>query len=192
MVAWGCPTLYEKVDQQNLQLMLSAILLEEQVVLVSSSPHNVSACAVALGYLISPLRIAGVHFPVLPLPKLQAMLDAPVPYLAGVVRPGSGKLDIPEGVVIVDLDRRGASENGFGENGFGELWCDEREWPQPSGGNPRRIETVSWCIGAAIWDLISMAERGIESDGPPQSFIGKLKQTQMLAYYLDNRDVVVI
>lgn len=86
IVKWGCTRLFVLVDQVRLRLLLSSILLEEQVIVLSTTPSVVSPCCLALSTLILPLRVAGVHLPVLPLPALVDVIEAPIPYLIGLVK----------------------------------------------------------------------------------------------------------
>ena len=48
-------------------------------------------------------RISGVHFPVLPLPRLADIIDAPVPYLVGVVESAIPKRGFPADAVSFSI-----------------------------------------------------------------------------------------
>eukprot|EP00656_Telonema_subtile_P004153 TRINITY_DN11886_c0_g1_i1.p1 TRINITY_DN11886_c0_g1~~TRINITY_DN11886_c0_g1_i1.p1 ORF type:complete len:346 (-),score=76.72 TRINITY_DN11886_c0_g1_i1:5-1042(-) len=176
---WACSLLLSNVDQPHLQSILSCVLLEEQVILTSSEVSKVSACALAIGCMISPLRVAGVHMPVLPLPALQDVIEAPIPYLVGIVKRGVENHRFPDGVVVVDLDQRGAGV-GFGVNGFRSLFCRPSEWPKSQRDSAER---VVWAVGAAISEMILSLQQSISSNNQDGSFLSRFRQTQMFEVF---------
>ena len=94
--------------------LLAALLTERQVFMFSSQVSLLTAVAETLRALLLPFTWQHVYVPVLP-PKLNGVLQAPLPFLVGRYRRGaaadelSGKwnedLQLSEAVVRVDLDR---------------------------------------------------------------------------------------
>lgn len=84
--AWtGLPLrpLFECLSVENVLTLFSAVLVERQVVFVSSQYSLLTVCAEAITSLLYPLSWPHVYVPVLPL-SLVGMITAPVPYIVGL------------------------------------------------------------------------------------------------------------
>jgi pentatricopeptide repeat protein len=101
--------LFECLDVEHIITVWTALMVERKVLLVSRQSSVLTVCAEILCSLLFPFRWSHLYVPMLPR-MLCPMLDAPVPYLCGVIRDnwshaqqfvGQG----PETTVVVDLDR---------------------------------------------------------------------------------------
>jgi DENN (AEX-3) domain len=82
---WCIPTLLSIVPLERVLLLLTALLLETQVVFVSSNKGVLTATTMATIPLLRPLVWQGPLIPLLPAP-LNECLHAPVPGVAGTSR----------------------------------------------------------------------------------------------------------
>lgn len=83
---WFCPSLFQIVsDLGNLTNLLSAVLLEKQIICYGKSLHMVSGVLMGLESLIRPFRWQGALIPILP-KMLLDYLEAPIPMLAGITK----------------------------------------------------------------------------------------------------------
>jgi DENN (AEX-3) domain/ENTH domain len=97
--------------------ILSALLSERRVILVSSSPTRLAVCSSAA---VSMLAVGVLHWqhlyiPVLP-PHLWPYLAAPYPYLIGILSSAVGRLDRTDGlgeVLIIHLDSNQMETRGM-------------------------------------------------------------------------------
>eukprot|EP00004_Rigifila_ramosa_P017282 TRINITY_DN4191_c0_g1_i1.p1 TRINITY_DN4191_c0_g1~~TRINITY_DN4191_c0_g1_i1.p1 ORF type:complete len:973 (-),score=163.10 TRINITY_DN4191_c0_g1_i1:45-2588(-) len=80
---WAVPTLFKHLSVDNIILLISLLLQEKKVVFVHSNLHILSACVLSTMPLLGPFQWAMPYVPILP-DKLQAVLDAPMPYLVGI------------------------------------------------------------------------------------------------------------
>jgi len=75
--------LFECLSPDNVRTLLAAVLVERQVVFVSSQFSLLTVCAEAITSLLFPLCWSHVYVPVLP-KALLGMLSAPVPFIVGL------------------------------------------------------------------------------------------------------------
>ena len=98
--------------------LLSALLSEARVLLISSSPTRLAQCArSALSILAQGLlNWQHLYIPVLP-PHLFQYLGAPVPYLIGILKTLAPRLDQAKGelgeMIIIDLDSNDMETRGM-------------------------------------------------------------------------------
>jgi hypothetical protein len=98
--------------------LLSALLSEARVLLISSSPTRLAQCArSALSILAQGLlHWQHLYIPVLP-PHLFQYLGAPVPYLIGILKTLAPRLDQAKGelgeMIIIDLDNNDMETRGM-------------------------------------------------------------------------------
>lgn len=108
---WGAALLVNSISSNALVLLLSALLQEMKLVLVSPTLRTLSCVICALLSLLRPLEWCSIVIPILPMSML-GVLAAPVPYIVGTT--GGEKLP-PEAqneYVLVDLST-GALTSGF-------------------------------------------------------------------------------
>ena len=112
--------LFECLDIDHIILVWTALVVERKVLLVSRQYSVLTVCAEILCSLLFPLRWSHLYVPMLPR-MLCPMLDAPVPYLCGIVREnwsyaqhfvGQGS----ETTYVVDLDRNTVELYGGDQN----------------------------------------------------------------------------
>ena len=84
--SWGAlpyQPLFECLPPAEVIKLFTCLLLEKQVVLVSSQHFLLSTCAEVITSLLYPLRWSHVYIPILPAP-LFGVLHAPMPFLIGL------------------------------------------------------------------------------------------------------------
>lgn len=105
-VALPYQTLFDCLDVDNILLLVNALIMEHKILLVSSQYSILTVCAEILTSLLFPMRWCHLYVPLLPR-FICPMLDAPVPYLCGVVRENwlYALQFVSRETIIVDLDR---------------------------------------------------------------------------------------
>ena len=98
--------LFECLDLDNLLTVWTALILERKILLLSSQYSILTVCSEIVCSLIFPLRWSHLYVPLLPR-MLCPMLDAPVPYLCGIVRENwlYAQQYVSDETIVVDLDR---------------------------------------------------------------------------------------
>jgi pentatricopeptide repeat protein len=104
-VALPYEILFECLDLENILVVWNALLVEQKVLLVSSQYSILTVCAEILQSLLFPLRWSHLYIPLLPR-FLSPMLDAPIPYLVGVIRENwvFAEQNLSPETIVVDLD----------------------------------------------------------------------------------------
>lgn len=97
--------LFECLDLDNVLHVFSAMVQERKILLVSSQYSILTVCSEILSSLLFPFRWSHLYVPMLP-KMLCPMLDAPVPYLCGIVRDNNAyaKQFVSRETIVVDLD----------------------------------------------------------------------------------------
>jgi pentatricopeptide repeat protein len=97
--------LFECLDLENILEVFAAMVLERKILLVSSQYSILTVCSEILCSLLFPFRWSHLYVPMLP-KMLCPMLDAPVPYLCGIVRDNHtyAKQFLSVETIVVDLD----------------------------------------------------------------------------------------
>jgi len=105
-VALPYQTLFDCLDVENILLLWNALIMEHKILLVSSQYSILTVCSEILVSLLFPMRWCHLYVPLLPR-FICPMLDAPVPYLCGVVRENwlYAQQFVSHETIIVDLDR---------------------------------------------------------------------------------------
>lgn len=105
-VALPYQTLFECLDVENVLLLWRAMVTERKVLLVSSQYSILTVCAEILCSLLFPMKWSHLYVPMLPR-MLCPILDAPVPYLCGIVRENwmNAEQYVSVDTIVVDLDR---------------------------------------------------------------------------------------
>lgn len=105
-VALPFNVLFECLDLNNIIFVWYALTLERKVLLVSSQISLLTLCAEILCSLLFPMEWNHLYIPVLPR-FLTPMLDAPMPYLCGIIRQHFANAieDISDETIVVDLDQ---------------------------------------------------------------------------------------
>jgi len=98
-------TLFECLDLDNVMAVWLALLTEQKVLLLSSQYSILTMCAETLSSLLFPLQWSHLYIPLLPR-FLSPMLDAPIPYLVGVIRENwvHAENHLSPEAMVVDLD----------------------------------------------------------------------------------------
>lgn len=104
-VALPFQILFECLDLDNILTLWGAMILERKVLLLSSQHSILGVCAEILCSLLFPFRWSHLYVPLLPR-MLCPMLDAPMPYLCGVVRENwlHAQQFVAADTIVVDLD----------------------------------------------------------------------------------------
>lgn len=104
-VALPYRVLFECLDLENVMALWYALLTEQKVLLLSSQYSILTVCAEILQSLLFPLQWSHLYIPLLPR-FLSPMLDAPVPYLVGVIRENwvFAEQNLSQETIVVDLD----------------------------------------------------------------------------------------
>ncbi|KAL4453683.1 hypothetical protein ABPG74_009579 [Tetrahymena malaccensis] len=104
--------LFEKISIKTTISLLQSILLERQILLVSSNPNEIISICESLFTLIYPLKWACIYIPLLPL-QLSEMISAMMPYIIGISKKNfdviKNKTDLKDKVVI-NLDEDTVSQ----------------------------------------------------------------------------------
>jgi pentatricopeptide repeat protein len=145
--------LFECLDVDHILLVWTALLVERKVLLVSRQYSVLTVCAEILCSLLFPLRWSHLYVPMLPR-MLCPMLDAPVPYLCGIVREnwayaqqfvGQGS----ETTYVVDLDRNSIEMLGG---------CQDPLPPIPPRKGNKLSATLLRSAGDVFWRTRGMEE----------------------------------
>ncbi|KAI9729849.1 MAG: hypothetical protein M1834_006598 [Cirrosporium novae-zelandiae] len=96
--------LFRALSIPNIVVLFEFALAESRIILLSSYPAMLHLASQALVHLLYPLTWAGVFIPILPVRLIQA-LEAPCPYIVGILRQYEN-IELPEDdFVLVDLDQ---------------------------------------------------------------------------------------
>ena len=82
---WAVAAAAEALPLDVLLCALSAALTERQVAVVGDSLYGVTSAVLGLAELLKPFSYQGTLMPLVP-PKLLPLLEAPTPFLSGVLR----------------------------------------------------------------------------------------------------------
>lgn len=105
-VALPFNVLFECLDLNNVIFVWYALTLERKVLLVSSQFSLLTICAEILCSLLFPMEWNHLYIPILPR-FLTPMLEAPMPYLCGIIRQHFAHAieHISDETIVVDLDQ---------------------------------------------------------------------------------------
>ena len=81
---WGLATLFLRIKDSGLIILLKLLLLERSVLVVGEKSEEVTACATALLELLDPYKWASAFMPLLPREMLD-FVSSPVPFIAGML-----------------------------------------------------------------------------------------------------------
>ncbi|KAJ0626964.1 putative cDENN domain, uDENN domain, tripartite DENN domain, DENN domain lobe protein [Helianthus annuus] len=88
---WTTITICRALSLQNILLLLAAVLLEKQVIITSPNLGVLSATVLSLIPMILPFEWQSLFLPVLP-GKMFDFLDAPVPFVVGILHKPANKM----------------------------------------------------------------------------------------------------
>jgi len=88
---WGLATLFLRIKDSGLVILLKLLLLERSVLVVGEKSEEVTACATALLELLDPYKWASAFMPLLPREMLD-FVSSPVPFIAGMLVEGKQDL----------------------------------------------------------------------------------------------------
>ncbi|KAE9047928.1 hypothetical protein PR002_g756 [Phytophthora rubi] len=91
LLEYAAPTLFGLLSVDQVLFLLGCLCSERKVLVVSDHVNIVSSCVLALITLLHPLQWAGPVITVLP-PRLNELLEAPVPLIAGRVSINSASI----------------------------------------------------------------------------------------------------
>ena len=81
---WGVATLFLRIKDSGLIILLKLLLLERSVLVVGETSEEVTACTTALLELLDPYKWASAFMPLLPRDMLD-FVSSPVPFMAGMI-----------------------------------------------------------------------------------------------------------
>ncbi|EJK74322.1 hypothetical protein THAOC_04007, partial [Thalassiosira oceanica] len=81
---WGVSTLFLRIKDSGLIILLKLLLLERSVLVVGETSEEVTACTTALLELLDPYKWASAFMPLLPRDMLD-FVSSPVPFIAGMI-----------------------------------------------------------------------------------------------------------
>lgn len=143
--------------------------MERKVVLLSSQYSILTVCAEILCSLLFPMRWSHLYVPLLPR-MLCPMLDAPVPYICGVVRETwmHAQGFVSGDTVVVDLDRNRVT--------MGELFPPLPAFPQKKYNKLKT--TLTETVGHVFWRARGLEKeyRAMMNKKPHKRNIDKLRQ----------------
>lgn len=160
--------LFECLDVDHILKVWTALLLERKVLLISSQNSILTVCAEILCSLLFPLRWSHLYVPLLPR-MLCPMLDAPMPFLCGIVRENwlYAKQFVgqnhDETTVVVDLDCNTLEMLGLGAdlNDDSETFVDP--WPAPPSRKWAKLQSaVTESAGDVFWKARGLDEAFVQ------------------------------
>ena len=98
---WSYPTTFKNIPFTIIIQLLSAILLEKKILIISSNLRYLSSFILSIKPLIRPYVYQSIITPIIPL-KMVHLLEAPVPFVVGMTTLPSRDL-IPSDVIVFDL-----------------------------------------------------------------------------------------
>jgi hypothetical protein len=111
VLEYAAPVLFAQLSVDQVLFLLGCLCCERKVLVVSDHANIVSSCVLALTTLLQPLQWAGPVITLLP-PRLDELLEAPVPLIAGRVSinsagiPNFSTLTKPmNGVIEMNMDQ---------------------------------------------------------------------------------------
>ena len=104
-VALPYQVLFDCLEINNVLLVWYALVMEQKVLLLSSQYSILTICSEILCSLLFPMQWSHLYVPMLP-KFLSPMLDAPIPYLVGIIRENWMYAEgyVSAETIIVDLD----------------------------------------------------------------------------------------
>lgn len=95
--------------------LISALMLDAQVIIVGSSLHQISMTVFALRYLLSPFNYCGAMMPVLPISDdFIELVNSPTPYIFGIFNsPKLKKMTFLDSTYLVNLDKHLVPSNTY-------------------------------------------------------------------------------
>lgn len=98
---WCFPGMFRTLSVKTLVKLFTAVLLEEKIVMFSPDTGILTSCVTGLTALLRPYAWQGTFLPVLP-PAMMAVIESPIPYVAGIPE-SHPRLEGMDGGVVVDL-----------------------------------------------------------------------------------------
>ena len=102
---WFCPLMFSLLELSDFFWLLCAAMQEKSIVFVSQKLDRVTSCVLGLVSLMKPFKWSHVLTPILP-NSLFDILEAPVPFIAGVKKPPDNLLSAYSHIVWVLLDEK--------------------------------------------------------------------------------------
>lgn len=102
---WFCPLMFSLLELSDFFWLLCAAMQEKSIVFVSQKLDRVTSCVLGLVSLMKPFKWSHILTPILP-NSLFDILEAPVPFIAGVKKPPDNLLSAYSHIVWVLLDEK--------------------------------------------------------------------------------------
>ena len=170
-VALPYRTLFDCLDVDNVLKVWYSLLLERSVLLVSSQYSILTVCAELLCSLLFPMRWSHLYIPLVPR-FLSPMLEAPFPYLCGVIRENwiHARDFVSEGTMIVDLDTNTVTYSARSPT----------LPPVPTKKWEKLRTTLQQCAGEMFWETrgLVFARRQVEKEKMSESEFNDLWKRQ--------------
>lgn len=108
-------TVFSVLSNSDIVEILTALILDAQVIIIGSTMQEVSMTVFGLFALIQPFNYCGVVMPILPNNEdYLNLLNSPTPYIFGMPNiPKIRKMQFLESTVIVNLDKRKKTASNF-------------------------------------------------------------------------------
>lgn len=156
-VALPYQTLFDCLDVDNVLKVWYSLVLERSVLLTSSQYSILTVCAEILCSLLFPMQWSHLYIPLVPR-FLSPMLEAPFPYLCGVIGENwkHARQFVCEGTMIVNLDTNTITYSGRAPT---LPVVPTKKWEK------LRI-TLQLCAGEVYWETrgLAQARRQVEKE----------------------------
>ena len=98
---WCFPCMFRTLSVKTLLKLFTAVLLEEKIVMFSADTGVLTSCVTGLTALLRPYAWQGTFLPIVP-PTMMAVVESPIPYVAGIAE-SHPQLEGMDGGVVVNL-----------------------------------------------------------------------------------------
>lgn len=88
---WGLTTLFLRIKDSGVMILLKLLLLERSVLVVGSNTEEVTSCTTSLLELLNPYKWASAFIPLLPHEMLD-FVSSPIPFIAGTIVENNNRL----------------------------------------------------------------------------------------------------
>lgn len=170
-VALPYQTLFDCLDVDNVLKVWYSLVLERSVVLVSSQYSILTVCAEILCSLLFPMQWSHLYIPLVPR-FLSPMLEAPFPYLCGVIGENwmHAKQFVSEETMIVDLDTNTVTYSSHAPT----------LPPVPTKKWEKLKEALHQCAGEMYWETrgLATARRQVEKERMSEREFNKLREKE--------------
>ena len=129
--------LFHMLSPNNIGRLFALVLLERKVILFSRDLDVITPILEAVRVMTFPLNYSGIYIPMCATHVVEALLQAPMPFAIGLASEAMDRIEVPDGIWIVDLDtnRIGISSEGgilhVGDEDANGEWLNDSSDNQP-------------------------------------------------------------